>query len=62
MGHRDVIKITPELITSLQEQAEQIAKIGASINEVMSAADILRQTFIDIYTKEALKAVKSLKP
>jgi hypothetical protein len=58
MGNQNVIKIAPEVIAAMQKQAEQMAKVGASINEVMSAADGLRQTFLDIYTKEAVKNIK----
>ncbi len=57
MGNQS-IKITPEVIAALKKQAEQMAAAAASINEVMSAADGLRQTFLDTYTKEAIKSIK----
>lgn len=56
------IKISPELIAELRRHAERAAKIGASINEIMSAADAMRQIFLDNYSKEALKAIKTIKP
>lgn len=56
------IKISPELIAELRRHAEQAAKVGASINEIMSAADAMRQIFLDNYSKEALKAIKTIKP
>ena len=57
MGNQN-IKIAPEVITALQKEAEQMAAAGASINEVMSVADGIRQTFLDFYTKEAIKKIK----
>lgn len=62
MGQQDNFKINPELTAAMQKQAAQIAKCGASVNEIMSAADAVRQTFLDIYAKEALKLLKTVKP
>lgn len=41
--------------------AGTVAQTGASINEIMSVADAMRQTFLDNYSKEALKAIKTIK-
>lgn len=62
MGQQNGIKISPELIAELRRFAEQTAKAGASIDEIMSAADAMRQTFLESYSKEALKAIKTIKP
>lgn len=58
MAKQQDIKITPEVIAGLKKQAEHMATCGASINEVMTAADKFRQTFLDIYTKAAIKKIK----
>lgn len=55
---KETIKITPELLAALKKQAEQMAVIGASINEVITALDKVRQTFLDFYTKESIKNIK----
>lgn len=55
---KETIKITPELLAALKKQAEQLAATGASINEVMTASDKVRQTFLDFYTKESIKNIK----
>ena len=56
MGQQNGIKISPELIAELRRFAGTVAQTGASINEIMSVADAMRQTFLDNYSKEALKA------
>jgi hypothetical protein len=58
MGRQDAIKIIPEVIAALQKQAEATAAAGASIDEVMTAADKVRQTFLDAYAKESIKNIK----
>ena len=60
MGQQNGIKISPELIAELRRFAGTVAQTGASINEIMSVADAMRQTFLDNYSKEALKAIKEL--
>ena len=61
MGQPNGIKISPELIAELRRFAGTVAQTGASINEIMSVADAMRQTFLDNYSKEALKAIKTIK-
>ena len=60
MGQQNGIKISPELIAELRRFAGTVAQTGAS-NEIMSVADAMRQTFLDNYSKEALKAIKTIK-
>ena len=52
MGQQNGIKISPELIAELRRFAGTVAQTGASINEIMSVADAMRQTFLDNYSKE----------
>ena len=47
MGQQNGIKISPELIAELRRFAGTVAQTGASINEIMSVADAMRQTFLD---------------
>ena len=61
MGQQNGIKISPELIAELRRFAGTVAQTGASINEIMSVADAMRQTFLANYSKEALKAIKTIK-
>lgn len=58
MGNQNATKVDPEVIAAFEQLAEKMALVGASIDEVIGAADKLRQTFLDIYTKEALKKIK----
>lgn len=61
MGQQNGIKISPELHRGITRFAGTVAQTGASINEIMSVADAMRQTFLDNYSKEALKAIKTIK-
>lgn len=56
------VKLSCEVIESLQSLAELVSKMGASINEVLNAADTLRQKFLEFYSEESLKAIKHTKP
>lgn len=62
MGKQTGIKLSCEVIESLQSFAKQASKMGASINEVLNAADTLRQKFLESYSEESLKAIKHTKP
>ena len=60
MGQQNGIKISPELIAELRRFAGTVAQTGASINEIMSVADAMRQNYIDNYSNEDLKAIKTI--
>ncbi len=60
MGNQNATKITPEVISALQNQAEQVMSSKGSVSEIMNIADGIRQTFLDLCTKEAVKKIKSI--
>lgn len=52
------IKLSCEVIEGLESLAEQVAKSGASIDEVKGIADALHQAFLEFYHENEVSLMK----